>query len=491
MHGRVRALALDGSEDGAGLGLDDRERVGARRAQADLGGGEVAAPVDVAGVRALQVGEQRGAFERLRAERRRVGVVERRLERRRADVAVEDPRVRVVEDRRLDPAAHAASRGSRMKNWSSASAEAISTASPWERRPARPHCWRRLATVPGKPTETAQSSRPTSMPSSSASVAVTPSSSPSTSRRSISRRCSGVYPGAVRGEPRRSRRVEPLAREAVDELGRAPALREADRPLAVRDERGEHARRLAERAGAQAELLVEDGRVPEGDGALGPRRRVLVDHGHVEPGERGRLLAGVRDRRRGEEELRLRAVDRGRAAQAAQDVAHVRAEDAAVDVRLVHDDVAEVREDVAPAVVMRQDADVEHVRVREDDVRPLADLPAGLRRGVAVVDRRPHLGHAERGERAGLVLGERLRRVQVERAILRLRRERVQHRQVERERLAARRPGRDHHVLAALRGRERFRLVRVERREPAPLERLHDLRVEFVRQRDDPGILRR
>ena len=44
----------------------------------------------------------------------------------------------------------------------------------------------------------------------------------------------------------------------------------------------------------------------------------------------------------------------------------MRSEDAAVHVRLVDDDVAEVREHVAPAVVVREDADVEHVRVRQD-----------------------------------------------------------------------------------------------------------------------------
>ena len=98
--------------------------------------------------------------------------------------------------------------GSRMKNWSSASSLATSTARPWLRRPARPHCWRRLATVPGNPTEMAQSSSPMSIPSSSASVAVTPSSSPSTRRRSISRRWAGVYPARYGREPGRGLGVE-------------------------------------------------------------------------------------------------------------------------------------------------------------------------------------------------------------------------------------------------------------------------------------------
>jgi hypothetical protein len=67
----------------------------------------------------------------------------------------------------------------------------------------------------------------------------------------------------------------------------------------------------------------------------------------------------------------------------------VRAEDAAVDVCLVDDDIAQVVEHVRPAVVVRQHADVQHVRVGEDRVGEAADVPAPLDLGVAVVDRRP------------------------------------------------------------------------------------------------------
>jgi hypothetical protein len=94
----------------------------------------------------------------------------------------------------------------------------------------------------------------------------------------------------------------------------------------------------------------------------------------------------------------------------------VGAEHAAVDVGLVDDDVAEVREHVAPAVVVRQDADVEHVRVGQDQVRPLAHLPALLARRVAVVDRGLDPGWLQLGQRSDLVLGECLRRIEVERA---------------------------------------------------------------------------
>ena len=80
---------------------------------------------------------------------------------------------------------------------------------------------------------------------------------------------------------------------------------------------------------------------------------------------------------------------------------------------------------------------MQHVGVGEHDVGALADLRARLARRVAVVDRRAHaLAQAERGQRARLVLGERLRRIEVERARARLLAEHVERRQVEAHRLA-------------------------------------------------------
>ena len=259
-----------------------------------------------------------------------------------------------------------------------------------------------------------------SIPSSSASVAETPSSSPAASRCSMLAALRRRVAGAVGRKAVAVLPAEPVEREAVDQLGRLAALREAERPQTALDELRHQPRRLAERARADAELLVEQRRVPERDRPLGPRRGVALDDREVDPDERPGELRRVRDRRRGEQELRVGAVDARHPAQAAQHVADVRAEDAAVDVRLVDDDVGEVREHVAPAVVVGKDADVEHVRVREHEVRPLADLPAALRLGVAVVDRRLDARHLQLLERAQLVLGERLRRVEVDRASLRL-----------------------------------------------------------------------
>ena len=208
----------------------------------------------------------------------------------------------------------------------------------------------------------------------------------------------------------------------------------------------------------------------------------LIDDGRGLSRQLERELARVRDRRGREQELRLGVVDPREPPQPAEHVGDVRAEDAAVDVRLVDDDVAEVREHVSPAVVVREDADVEHVRVREDDVRPLADLPAALARRVAVVDRGAEPLQPELRERARLILRERLRRIEVERARLRFARDRVEDGEVERERLPGRGAGRDDDVLAAPRRLPRLGLVAVERGDAVRDERGCDAWIEIVRE---------
>ncbi len=193
----------------------------------------------------------------------------------------------------------------------------------------------------------------------------------------------------------------------------------------------------------------------------------------------------------GEQELRLGPVDGRQPPQAPQHVAHVRAEDAAVHVGLVDDDVLEVREHVAPAVVMGQDAEVEHVRVGEDRVRPRPHLAPLVDRRVAVVDRRPHAGHAEGCEAARLILRERLRRIEVERARLRVAGDRVEHGEVEGERLAARRACRDGDVLAARCGRPCLGLMLEQRGDALALERRHDALVELRGKRRRRRLPRR
>ena len=91
----------------------------------------------------------------------------------------------------------------------------------------------------------------------------------------------------------------------------------------------------------------------------------------------------------------------------------------------------------AQLAVVGQYRHVQHVRVGQDQVRLAADRGARLARRVPVVDRGPQPGELQGVERARLVLGERLGRVQVQRAGPRVAAQRVQHGQVEGQRLAA------------------------------------------------------
>ena len=182
-------------------------------------------------------------------------------------------------------------------------------------------------------------------------------------------------------------------------------------------------------------------------------------------------LDGVGDRGAGENEARLGAVGVSEPSQSAQHVGHVRAEHASVGVSLVDHHEGEVREDVAPVAVVREDAHIEHVGVGEDQVAASADGPALLARGVAVVDRRAQEGRAQRVELAGLVLSERLGRVEVERAGGAIAGEDVEDRQVEGERLAAGGAGGDDGVATVEGGGVGLGLVRPEMLDAGPAQR--------------------
>ena len=104
VHGRVRAVALDEPEERARLAVHDRERLHVARPQRDACRRVVAALPDVSGRSVLELGKQRRAAQRFAAERLGVFRVDRCLERGRKDVRVEDPGVRVIDDRGLDSA---------------------------------------------------------------------------------------------------------------------------------------------------------------------------------------------------------------------------------------------------------------------------------------------------------------------------------------------------------------------------------------------------
>ena len=250
---------------------------------------------------------------------------------------------------------------------------------------------------------------------------------------------------AVGGDELGELGVEHVAHDLRDELDAFARLDEADRARAPAHEGRDDRRGLRERRARACQRLVLQRRVPHRDVPRGAGGAVAVDERDLlQPGQPLGELDRVGDRRAGQQDARLGAVRRGDPPQAAQDVRDVRAEHAAVHVRLVDDDDREVGEDVGPRLVVGEDPDVEHVGVREDEVRAPPDLRALGARRVAVVDRRPHaVAQSQLGDRARLVLRERLRRVQVERAGLRVAAQDVERRQVEAQRLAGRGAGRD------------------------------------------------
>lgn len=128
-------------------------------------------------------------------------------------------------------------------------------------------------------------------------------------------------------------------------------------------------------------------------------------------------LRGLGRGGRGEEEDGLGAVPGTDAAEPAQDLGDVGAEDAAVGVAFVDDDVAQRAQEGGPAGVGGEYPAVQHVRVGEYVVGVLTYPFAFLDGGVAVVHGGPHAVAERCGERlhgTALVGGERLRRGEVQ-----------------------------------------------------------------------------
>ena len=280
--------------------------------------------------------------------------------------------------------------------------------------------------------------------------------------------------GAVRSDPRgklaAADLLEPHPDEALDQLDPAAAAQEANRPQPAPDELRHELCGLGEHRAAPHRLRVDHGRVPHRDAPPGARGAVAPDDRERNAGEPLGELDRVGDRGRGEHESRVGPVDARHAPQAAEDVCDVRAEDAAVGVRFVDHHPPQPGEHLAPAAVVRQNAHVQHVRVRQDEVGASADRRAVIPRRVAVVDRVAEPAEPELVELSSLVLGQRLGRIEVERPGTRVAHELVEDGKVEAERLPRCGPAR-HDDASAARGGEGVALVRVEIRDPAGAQR--------------------
>ena len=167
-----------------------------------------------------------------------------------------------------------------------------------------------------------------------------------------------------------------------------------------RSERYAYARLLAYMARVDEEITVDELAMFEqqlGKALLSPNQREVLRRSLKSPPSLEECLEGL-----GPEAGRL----------ALRDAVLMAASDGTVD-----DDELEVLENLPPPRMVRENASMQHVRIRDDDVPPRADRAAGIRRGVTVVGEASHR-HIERAHGAlqtgHLVLAERLGREQVE-----------------------------------------------------------------------------
>ena len=261
------------------------------------------------------------------------------------------------------------------------------------------------------------------MPSSSASVATTPSSSPPQQRRLDRPPLLGRVAGAVGREAcgaARRRRWRAARRARCGRSARSPCGSWRSRWCAGRGARpaASSAGRLAERRGRARRSPRRAAAASRTPRSARPAARRRGRHGERQAGQRPGQLARVRDRGGGEQELRLAAVERADAPQPPQHAGDVRAEDAAVGVRLVDHDVRRFASRSAQRAWLG--------RIPTWSMSGLVSTgwPGGARRArvagrVAVVDHRPQ-PDAEVAQRARLILRERLGRVDVERPRARL-----------------------------------------------------------------------
>ena len=255
-----------------------------------------------------------------------------------------------------------------------------------------------------------------------------------------------------------------LAQAGQQQLDRDPRPPEHDR-LAPGAQEGQ-CPALGERDGRATRTAggLHDRRVDQDDVALAGRCPVPIDEPCRSPGQHRGQLARVPDRRRAAHDHRVRAVVGADPEQPPQDVGDVAAEHPAIGVQLVDDDDLELLEQLEPLRVMGEDRRVEHVRVGDHDLAGGPDRRADRGRRVAVVGRRED-GQAGRrrkpAELGHLVLAERLGREQEEGARGRIVDDRLEDRDGVAQRLARRRRGDDHDVVAGVDGLHRLGLVDV------------------------------
>ena len=253
VHRRERALQLDEAEHGAGARVDDGDRRGAGRAQRHAACRVVASRPDDAGGCPPQLAALHQSLRPLQrgvAQRLAVALVERRLEGRREHVAVQDPRVGMVEDRRLDPALQ-----QRLGLAHEELVERVLAGD--EHRQAVTAATGASPLLPQARHRAREADRDGAVEEADVDAELQRVGGRDAEQLSLDQPPLDLPPlrgrvaGAVGRQPGRRLRVEALRSEAVDELDGLAALGEADRAQAARDKLREEPGALPEGAGAE------------------------------------------------------------------------------------------------------------------------------------------------------------------------------------------------------------------------------------------------
>ena len=146
-----------------------------------------------------------------------------------------------------------------------------------------------------------------------------------------------------------------------------------------------HARGFIDVAPANAESPIDDRWIVEDEGFFRRGRAVGIQDFDFRFEKAACQIFGIGNRSGAANELRVAAVEARDASETAEDVAQVAAKHAAVGVKLVDDDVAQIFEEARPTRVVREDPGVQHVRVSQDDVALFANGFARIGGRVAVV----------------------------------------------------------------------------------------------------------
>ena len=216
-----------------------------------------------------------------------------------------------------------------------------------------------------------------------------------------------------------------------------------------------------------------------GSGAAILLGRPLLPHQH--PAQQiARQFLRVADRRRAENNIGAGSVAGADPVQAAEKLADMRSEHAAIGMRLIHNHQRERREERRPLLMEGQNRQMQHLRVGDQDIgRVLADLAPKMIGRVAVIDGdgRPCRFGPVPGQlpKCGkLILRQRLQREQHQRAAVRVLQAFFQYRQAVAQRFAAGGGRGDHHVAPGADNIRRQRLMAVERRDPPLAQHLRN-----------------